>query len=405
MIVKCTKTGKILATEEEMREHADAFGVAAFEEINPDTTKIWMNPMSGKYCFSANEMDVYCRRTGEMQSSFVEMSVTDFLRVRSEKQVTRANDIVVEKYANQKFLTVLVELKGHSVLPAEKALWFTRNESVAAAEQWLSVHSKDADFLTPLRPSESDITEHGGVASLPSSDQIQVPLEEFINSTFLSELESMGFSRPLSIRALYKTDNAGTAPAVEWLSVESNLSDDSPLPEFMSVPKPRQKLSKEEAQEAAIVLQKKLRDQRLEREAAEVKEKEKQRIVQTKLQLEQQVVLEEAQRKRDIAERERLKREAEQHRIEVANKLKQDYIERFGFAPEEENIKKVPQNPKERVLHFLNQLKKNNPSEVTKNCLSLLRVYLSNIEKDSGEKKFHKIRYVLRYMFCEKFFS
>lgn len=40
MIVKCTKTGKILATEDEMKEHAEAFGVASFEEIQPDTTMI-----------------------------------------------------------------------------------------------------------------------------------------------------------------------------------------------------------------------------------------------------------------------------------------------------------------------------------------------------------------------------
>ena len=48
MIVKCTKTGKILASEEEMKEHAEAFGVAGFEEVDPTKTFVWMNPNSGK---------------------------------------------------------------------------------------------------------------------------------------------------------------------------------------------------------------------------------------------------------------------------------------------------------------------------------------------------------------------
>lgn len=40
-------------------------------------------------------------------------------------------------------------------------------------------------------------------------------------------------------------------------------------------------------------------------------------------------------------------------------------------------------------------MKKNHPADAVKACLSVLRVYLGNIEKDSGEKKFHKIRYVI----------
>lgn len=352
MIVKCTKTGKILATDEEIREHADAFGVAAFEEVNPDTTKIWMNPSSGKYCFSANEMDLYCRRTGEMQASFLEMSVTEFLQARREKAVARSNDPVVEKYANAKMLSALVDVKGHLVLQAEKALWYTRNASVAAAEEWLTLHAKDADINTPLHPSETDMAEQGVASSTPESDSLsEIRLEEYVNQSFVSELESMGFPRSQCLLAVWKTDNAGTGPAVDWLTNDSNLGETT-VPEYISVPKPKPKLSKEEAQEAAVALQKKLREQRLEREAAEAREKEKQRILQTKQNLEQQAVLEEAQRKRDILERERQKREAEEHRLQVADKLKQDYIERFGHAPPEDAKKRCLLTPRNGFYTF-----------------------------------------------------
>jgi hypothetical protein len=398
MIVKCAKTGKILSSEEEIKEHAEAFGVASFEEINPETTMIWMNRSSGKYCFSKNEMDVFCKRTGESVSSFAEMTVTEFLRIRSEKIVSRRNAPVVEKYANQKYLSMLVDVRGHLVLQAEKALWITRNESVDAAHQWLLAHARDEDINAPLHPSESDVSDHG---VLPPATEELIPISEYINATFLEELQGMGFDREVSIRALWRVENAGVAPAVDWLTNESNLLDSTSLPEFVPKPSnrhadpPVSKLSREEAQERALALQKRMREERQVREAAEAREKEKQRILQTKQNLEQQAQLEELQRKRDIAERERLKREAESHRAEVAEKLRQDYIERFGREPEPSvETKKIPTSPKERVIYFLTQIKKNHPVLVTKDCLSTLRVYLGNIEKDSSEKKFHRIKYV-----------
>ena len=392
MIVKCSKTGKILATEEELKEHAEAFGVSSFEEIKPEETYIWMNQNTGKYCFSKNEMDLFCRRTTTPPSEFSEILVSEFLKLRNEKKRSLRNDARVETFANEKFVSALVDVRGYSVMQAEKALWFTRNESVQAAESWLKEHAKDEDFNTPLKlrddePIPQSITTTGTVSVET------VKLLEFVNISHLEELISMGFGKERSVRALWKTENAGVPAAVDWLTAHAEDADiDDPLPEEISIPKRTPKLSKEEAQQAALELQRKLREERAIREAAEAKEKEKQRLASTKAMLEQQEIQEEQRRKRDLAERERLKREEEAHKAELAEKLRLDFIERFGYEPPAALTEKPAAKPKDRILQLLNVIKRGFEAETVKACLTTLRLYLQNIESNSAEKKYHRIK-------------
>lgn len=332
MIVKCTKTGKILATDDEIREHSEAFGVSAFEEIEPDSTKIWMNSETGKYCFSLNELDVYLKRTKGDPANFSEVSVTEFLRRRALKAADRRNNPRVEKFANEKFLNALVEGRGYSVVPSEKALWYTKNESVAKAETWLKEHSGDSDFYEPLK---------------------------IVEDVFVGEDES----------------GVEEVPVVE-----------------------QSKLSREEAQLAALELQRKLREERIVREASEAKEKELLRISQTRQMLEHQAQIEEGNRLRELAERDREKRAAEQHKAELAEKLRGDFIERFGFEPPAVAKKMAP---KDQILSLLNVLVKKYDAQIVNECLSLLRTYLGNIASNSNEKKFHKIR-ISNKAFAEK---
>ena len=390
MIVKCTKTGKILATDEEIREHSEAFGVGAFEEIAPDDTKIWMSASTGKYCFSKNEMDVFCKRTGEDASSFDEITVTEFLKRRQEANATRHNDPRVEKFANDKLLGALVDVKGFTVLQAEKALWFTKNESLARAEEWLREHSKDPDFNVALKLTDSDVIPVESSSATLSSETKTIPLEEYVNADFLTELLTMGFPRERCLRSLWKTENAGVANAVDWLTAHADDMEEEPLPDRVKAP--ATKLSKEAAQQAALELQRKLREERLVREAAEAKEKERTRVAQTKAMLEQQSALEEQKRKREIADRERAKREEEAHRAELAERLRLDYIDRFGREPEPVAQSTTATKPKDRVLWHLNQIRKSMDTESARSCLSTLRLYLANIESNSAEKKFHRIK-------------
>ena len=403
MIVKCTKTGKILATEEEMKEHAEAFGVAGFEEVDPETTVVWINPETGKYCFTANEVNVYCKRSGESISTFQEMTVSEFLKVRKARLTERENDIRVQSFANQKLVSALVDVKGFTVLQAEKSLWYTRNESLAKAEEWLRDHSKDVDFNTPIKLSEADLIPE----SVTPPEVQTIALSEYVDKSMVTELVGMGFSDVQAIRAVWKTENASVTNAVDWLSNNQDESNE-PLPDQIPLPKTdsryvtKPKLSKEEAQKAALELQRKLREERVIREAADAREKERQRIAQTKIMMEQQGQLAEAQRLREISEKEREKKLAEDHRAEVAAKLRQDFIERFGYEPPAESKgSQPPQKPKDRVLFYLNLMKKNHPSETVRNTLSLLRMYLGNIESNSAEKKYHKIK-VSNKNFSEK---
>ncbi|KAF4706175.1 hypothetical protein FOZ63_022512, partial [Perkinsus olseni] len=72
--------------------------------------------------------------------------------------------------------------------------------------------------------------------------------------------EGMGFPLVRAEKALYYSDNAGVENAVQWLGEHENDEDiDKPLP----APKPQ--MSKEEAQAKALELQKKLREDRMER--------------------------------------------------------------------------------------------------------------------------------------------
>ena len=323
MIVKCTKTGKILASDDEIREHSEAFGVCAFEEIEPDSTKLFMNMETGKYCFTRNELDVFLRRSGESTDSFSEITVTEFLKVRSLKQQQRCNDIKVQKFANEKFFNALVDIKGYGVVPAEKALWFTKNASLDSAEEWLKSHVNDPDFNQPLKLV---------------SDQLETPVSE------------------------------------------QQVSEEAVVP----------KLSKEEAQVAGLELQRKLRGERLARDANEAKEKERLRVLQTKKSLEHQAQIEESNRIREIANRGREKKMAEQHKAELAEKIRLDYIERFGKEPPVE--KPVEKAPKDQILSHLNAIRKKYDQSLVLPCLSSLKLYLSNIASNSTEKKYHKIK-------------
>jgi hypothetical protein len=394
MIVKCSKTGKILASEDEIKEHAEAFGVSSFEEIKPDEVMIWLNKETGKYCFTRNEMDVFCRRTGGSSDDFMEVPVSEFLRWKSSRQLLSRNDIRVENFANPKFLAALTDIRGHSVLQAEKALWFTANESASKAEDWLREHAKDPDLNVPLKLEDGAVVPDSRTPGEALSMET-VALDECIDRVMLGELEEMGYSKTRAARALLKTDNSGVASAVEWISSHETDPDiDDPLPTEISRPKKTPKLSKEEAQLAALELQKKLREERAVREAAEAREKERQRLANTKAMLEQQTIMEEQKRKREIAERERLRREEEAHKAELAEKLRLDFIERFGYEPPASGTAGPATNvkPKDRVLQLLGQIKRGFDSESVKNCLGTLRLYLHNIETNSAEKKFHKIR-------------
>ena len=70
----------------------------------------------------------------------------------------------------------------------------------------------------------------------------------------------------------------------------------------------------------------------------------------------------EAQKKRDIEERDRLKREHDAHAAQLKEQLRLDYIERFGKEPPPEETfedKVQEKSAKQQCAYWVNTMKKN----------------------------------------------
>jgi len=158
-------------------------------------------------------------------------------------------------------------------------------------------------------------------------------------------------------------------------------------------------MSKEEAEAKARELQEKIKLKRIQDEKISEKEKERLRVESTKMMAEASQRLKEAEAKRAIEERDREKEEHEKHKAELKERLRLDYIERFGCEPpdEKENEEKAlkEKSSKDQVAHWLSKLKKTykdeNP-EGLKVCLSTLKLYIKNLADNPQDPKFKKLK-------------
>ncbi|KAF4718771.1 hypothetical protein FOZ62_029832 [Perkinsus olseni] len=415
MILRCNKTGQLFFTPEDAEDHAKAIGSQDFEEVSPDA-KVMVSNVSGKYCFTQEEVKRFCMRTGEKAENFSEITVAELrdrilqkqnqhqndprvsgcyesgepLPERSSHSDTETSELLhglvmalricfvvgwvdsairnvyktppgrVVDFADSRKVEVLFEGRGYPVVVAEKALWFGNN-NLKKAEEWIAEHENDPDFKEPLRLPEGattpmDVDEHGQL--VPESGENPQNVKDMVNKDMLKELtEGMGFPLVRAEKALYYSDNAGVENAVQWLGEHENDEDiDKPLP----APKPQ--MSKEEAQAKALELQKKLREDRMEREKKEAREKEKARIENTKLMQETQAHLAEEKRKREMEEMQREREDHVRHRQELREKMVEDYRRRFGRDPPADYFEKstdVSQmKPKEAIAYHLRNLKK-----------------------------------------------
>lgn len=289
--------------------------------------------------------------------------------------------------------------------------------ALEAAEAWISEHAEDdgLDKLTDEFLDSALATASGGSGDVDmpdaSADVVMTEaderkpgdpnppeIKEKVNQELVKQLvEEMGFTELRAEKALYKTDNASLEHAVNWLAEHAEDADiDLPL---LKPPPEKPKMSKEEAEAKAVELQKKLREKRAQEEKISEKDKERMRIESTKMMVEANEKLKEEEKKRAMEQMKREKEESERHRAELKEKLRQDYIERFGCEPpdeEEEKEKAVKEkSAKERVAFYLQKLKKNykdsNP-EGLKTCLTTLKVYVKNLQDNPQDPKFKKLK-------------
>ncbi|KAF4661663.1 hypothetical protein FOL47_006599, partial [Perkinsus chesapeaki] len=394
MILRCNRTGQLFFTAQDAEDHAKAIGSQDFEEVSPEA-KVMVSNVSGKYCFTEDEVNRFCMRTGEAPQNFTEITVAELRDRILTKQSQHQNDPRVIDFADSRKVEMLFEGKGYPVVVAEKALWFGNN-NLKKAEEWIKEHENDADFKEPLKLPEgvSSPMDVDDDDTVNESGENPPSVKDNIDKDMLKELtEGMGFPVIRAEKALYFSDNAGVENAVQWLSEHENDADiDKPLP----TPKPQ--MSKEEAKVKAMELQKKLREDRMEREKKEAREKEKARIENTKAMQETQAHLAEEKRKREMDEMQREREDHVRHRQELREKMVEDYRRRFGRDPPADYFEKTTDvrqmKPKEAVAYHLRNLKKDYKDQDLKGlttCLKTLRVYLQNAHDHPTEKKYHRI--------------
>merc|ERR550532_1041592 len=250
----------------------------------------------------------------------------------------------------------------------------------------------------------ADVTMEDAAAAVPDDRKPGDPnppeIKEKVNQDLKAQVMEMGFSELRAEKALYKTDNAGLEHAVNWLGDHGEDADiDLPLLKPAPPPPEKPKMSKEEAEAKARELQAKLRQKKAEEEKLSDREKERMRIESTKMMIEANEKLKEEERARAMEQMKREKEEHERHRAELKEKLRRDYIERFGCEPppeEEEKEKAVKEkSSKDQVAYHLSKLKKtykDTDKEGLKTCLSTLRVYVKNLQDNPQDPKFKKLK-------------
>lgn len=418
MILKCSKTGRLFFNADEATEHAEAFGkeYANFEEVSLDT-KVWVCAENGRSAFSEAEVERLKRRDPDCKT-FEEKTVAYLMELQKQKDAAAKRKEAFFDSVNQKLLMALTEAKGFGRVRSAKALHFTKETgTLAAAEAWLGEHADEAgldklddEFLDSVGSADVAMPDPSGDATMADAAPVEdtrkpgdpnpPEVKEKVNRELVQQIIDMGFTELRAEKALYKTDNAGLEYAVNWLAEHAEDADiDLPVLPAPPAPPPKPKLSPEEAAAKAEELQKKIRQRKAEEEKLSEKEKERMRIEGTKMMVEANEKLKEEERKRALEQQRREKEEHEKHRAELKERLRQDYIERFGCEPppeEEEKEKAIKEkSSKDQLVHWLNKLKKDykdTDAAGLKTCLTTLKTFIKNLQDNPTDAKFKRIK-------------
>jgi len=412
MILRCTKTGRLLFSTAEAQEHAEAFGkeYANFDEVSLDH-KVWVCVETGRPCYTEQDVNRMKMRDPDAKT-FEEKTVAYLVDLQKQKDQAADRKEKFFKSVDLKKLDIMTTAKNYGKNRAAKALHFTKSTgTIEAAEAWLAENAElpgldklPDEFVREALGASGDVemTDANADVVMKPAEDTRKPgdpnppaIKEKVNQDLVKQIVEMGFSEMRAEKALYKTDNAGLDHAVNWLAEHAEDADiDLPL---LAPPPPKPKMSKEEAEAKALELQKRLREKKAEEEKQNAIEQEKQRKESTKLNAEAQAKFAEEERRREIERQLREKEEHEKHRKELKERLRQDYIERFGCEPpEDEDQDKVKEmTSKDKVAFFLNKLKKtykDSDKEGLKTCLSTLKIYIKNLHENPLEPKFKKLK-------------
>lgn len=415
MVLRCGKTGLLFFDQDAAKDHAEAHGggeYAQFEEVSLDS-KIWWCVETGRHADTPEKMNQIKSRDRD-SITWEEKDIAFLMEQQKKKAAAAERKNKFFDSVDQKKLQVLTEVKKHGRVRSAKALHFTREtNTVEAAEAWLTEHAEDAGLdklddawleenasgIADVVMADEDVVMEQGPDTRQKGDPNPDEVKEFVNKEVLATLMEMGFTEVPAEKALFLREN-NLEHAIAWLG-EQNQED--PEYELPMKPKPKvvakPKISKEEAAEKAMELQKRLRQKKAEEEKLSEKEKERMRVESTKMMVEAQERLKEEERKRAF-EQMRIEKEAhEKQRAELKEQLRLDYINRFGCEPppeEEEKEKAIKEKPlREQLLHWLGKLKKtykDTNKDGLKTCLTTLKIYGTNLKDNPAEPKFKTLK-------------
>ncbi|XP_062023671.1 uncharacterized protein LOC133739869 isoform X2 [Rosa rugosa] len=235
-----------------------------------------------------------------------------------------------------------------------------------------------------------------------------------VNKKLLQELESMGFPTARATRALHYSGNASLEACIDWIIDHENDPDIDQMPLVtvdidIESPEPFHitEAMKIKAQEDQTRKKSKEEEKKLELQME--REREKERIRSGKELMEAKQILEDNERKRNIAFRNSEKEEEKRARERIRWKLEQDKLERrvkLGLPPghtasaklsipvrgEIQTVRSVAKS--EHIRECLRSLRHNQKDDDARvqRAFQTLLIYVGNVAKNPDQEKFRKIR-------------
>jgi uncharacterized UBP type Zn finger protein len=154
-------------------------------------------------------------------------------------------------------------------------------------------------------------------------------ISSMVNQEFATILQQMGFTKAVSEKALFLTQNASVEAGVEWIQQNQDQPDFNEELRIVGQEE-KSKLSKEEAAQRAKELQARLREQRIQKDKELEMQQEKDRLRVAKELSMAKVQFEEAERKRAIEQQLREKKKYAEEMKQMQEILKKDREARFG---------------------------------------------------------------------------
>jgi len=227
----------------------------------------------------------------------------------------------------------------------------------------------------------------------PAQDTL--PISDKVNQTYVTELQGMGFTKEVSEKALFLTQNSSLEAAMNW--IEEHQGDSDFLEELRIVGGTEpvaSKLTPEEAATKARELQERLRKKRADEEKALQQEQERTRLRMGKELNMARQQYEDAELKRAADARLREKRLQEKELADIKEQVRREKEARFGKAFPSES--KPQASPHELMANALKTIKTMYPQhrapDVARTAMATLRVYLNNLLTNPDEEKFRRIR-------------